>query len=64
MKMENFIYPLDLKFEGYTENIFRTNRPEIDYTFDYEINKIYIETDENNNPKLYDKITKSKNKSI
>ena len=62
--MENFIHPLDLKLDEDTENIFRTNRPEIDYTFDYEINKIYIETDENNNPKLYDKITKSKNKNI
>ena len=64
MKMDNFIHPLDLNLEEDTENIFRHIRPEIEYTFDYEINKIYIENDENNNPKLYDKITKSKNKNI
>ena len=45
-----------------SENIFRNNRPEIQYTFDYEINKIYIQNNENNEPTLYDKITKGKNK--
>ncbi len=57
--MENIINPLVTKIDSNTENIFQKSRQEIDYTFDYEINKIYIE-----NNILYDKITKSKNTNI
>ena len=61
--MENFLNPTDdIKLDDLSENIFRNNRPEIQYTFDYEINKIYIQNNENNEPTLYDKITKGKNK--
>ena len=61
--MENFLNPTDdIKLDDLSENIFRNNRPEIQYTFDYEINKIYIQNNENNEPTLYDKQTKGKNK--
>ena len=62
--MENFLNPTDdIKLDDLSENIFRNNRPEIQYTFDYEINKIYIQNNENNEPTLYDKQTKGKNKN-
>ena len=41
--MENFINPIDINITGKTENIFRKPRPEIEFTFDYEVNKIYIQ---------------------
>ena len=62
--MENFLNPTDvIKLDDLSENIFRNNRPEIQYTFDYEINKIYIQNNENNEPTLYDKQTKGKYKN-
>jgi hypothetical protein len=62
--MENFLNPTDdIKLDDLSENIFRNNRPEIQYTFDYKINKIYIQNNENNEPTLYDKQTKGKYKN-
>ena len=55
--MENFINPIDINITGKTENIFRKPRPEIEFTFDYEVNKIYIQKNEDNLPILYDKQT-------
>ena len=62
--MENFINKIDINITGKTENIFRKPRPEIEFTFDYEVNKIYIQKNEDNLPILYDKQTKSKYKFI
>ena len=40
--MENFLDPIDINITGKTENIFRKQRSETEYIYDYEVNKIYI----------------------